>query len=249
MPPLKPLQFIPVPPPTLPSATRPPVAASRAWSAWTRVTCCPFMSLSVPSLVSATTGYQNGPVASRLTIHSTAASRTTPTLKVLVMSTGVSSTPDSSTQCVPVMSPLPFPMANAANAPWRPFLPRGWIAVTPVRIGPLPTLRAPSPEISVTVPTSTPATSVMALLAPGVPSNGTPRSRARGLDCAAESAASPQAAVTRSERTMRCATWCLLRTGRLAGSTGVGKRPLTSRTARSLRDSLTTRLMPTAPAQ
>ena len=35
--------------------------------------------------------------------------------------------------------------------------------------------------MSVVWPTSTPLTSVMALLGPGVPSKGTPRSRARGL--------------------------------------------------------------------
>src|SRR5580658_6188573 len=55
------------------------------------------------------------------------------------------------------------------------------MAVTPVRTGPLPTSSLPSPEMSVLWPTSTPRTSVMALLGPGVPSKGTPRSRARGL--------------------------------------------------------------------
>src|SRR5208283_5155193 len=60
----------------------------------------------------------------------------------------------------------------------------GWMAVTPVRTGPLPTTSLPLPEMSVVWPTSTPLTSVMALLGPGVPSKGTPRSRARGLDCA-----------------------------------------------------------------
>src|SRR5258708_16169889 len=39
--------------------------------------------------------------------------------------------------------------------------------------------------MSVVCPTSTPLTSVMALFAPVVPSKGTPRSRARGLVCAA----------------------------------------------------------------
>ena len=67
--------------------------------------------------------------------------------------------------------------------------PRGRIAVTPVR-----TLRPSArSSISVTWPTVTPATSVMAFRGPGVPSNGTPRSRARGparatdADSAAES--------------------------------------------------------------
>src|ERR1700686_3089355 len=55
------------------------------------------------------------------------------------------------------------------------------MAVTPVRTGPLPISSLPSLEMSVVWPTSTPLTSVMALLGPGVPSKGTPRSRARGL--------------------------------------------------------------------
>src|SRR5438094_158514 len=53
------------------------------------------------------------------------------------------------------------------------------MAVTPVLTGPLPTSSFPSPEISVTVPTSTDPTSVMALLHPGVPGNGRPSSRPR----------------------------------------------------------------------
>src|SRR3974390_1108228 len=63
------------------------------------------------------------------------------------------------------------------------------MAVTPVRTGPFPISSLPSPEMSVVWPTSTPFTSVIALLAPGVPSNGTPRSRARGLLCAGRIAA------------------------------------------------------------
>jgi putative addiction module component (TIGR02574 family) len=46
--------------------------------------------------------------------------------------------------------------------------------------GPLPITSLPSPEISVLNPTSTPATSVIALNGPVVPSNGIPISRARG---------------------------------------------------------------------
>src|ERR1051326_6416695 len=116
------------------------------------------------------------------------ASRTTPTLCVLVIITGPSSMPDSSTQCEPVISPFPFKEKIPAKTLAPRSLPRGRTAVTPVRIGPTPTFRGPSPEMSVVCPTSTPPTSVMALRAPGVPSNGTPRSRARGLrgraDCA-----------------------------------------------------------------
>src|SRR5580658_836801 len=110
------------------------------------------------------------------------ASRTTPTLCVLVIITGPSRNPDSSTQVVPVISPLPF----CANQPAKTGLfkesaPRGNTAVTPVRTGPWPTCNLPDPEISVVWPTVTPATSVMALSGPGVPSKGTPRSRARGF--------------------------------------------------------------------
>src|SRR5579863_1328144 len=79
------------------------------------------------------------------------------------------------------------------------------MAVTPVRTGPFPTTSLPSPEMSVVWPTSTPLTSVMALFGPGVPSNGTPRSRARGLDWAyAESCAeSVRASATRTMRLAR----------------------------------------------
>src|SRR6185369_13446399 len=44
--------------------------------------------------------------------------------------------------------------------------PGGRMAVTPVRTGPLPTTRGPSPQISVVCPTRTPATSVMAFSGP-----------------------------------------------------------------------------------
>src|ERR1700735_1933769 len=137
------------------------------------------MSFSHPSQVSATTGSDHhesvasaGPCATRQAIT---ASRTTPTLCVLVIITGPSRKPDSSTQVVPVISPSPFcENQPAKTASWLA-LPRGRIAVTPVR-----TL---SPEISVVSPTSTPFTSVMAFQVPGVPSNGTPKLRARGFSC------------------------------------------------------------------
>ncbi len=56
MPPLKPLQIIPVPPPTLPSMTRPARAPESASETFPSVTWKPLMSLSSPSQVSATTG-------------------------------------------------------------------------------------------------------------------------------------------------------------------------------------------------
>jgi hypothetical protein len=45
----------------------------------------------------------------RFTIHSTVASRTVPTLNVLVMRIGVSRHPGLLDPGVPVMSPFPFP--------------------------------------------------------------------------------------------------------------------------------------------
>src|SRR6478736_8121777 len=56
----------------------------------------------------------------------------------------------------------------------------GTIIVTPVRTGPSPTTRAPSPRITVAWPTRTPRTSVIALAGPGRPYPiAMPRSRAR----------------------------------------------------------------------
>src|SRR5256885_1357654 len=145
------------------------------------------MSLSQPSQVSATTGSDHhAPVASAAacaTRQAMTASRTTPTLCVLVIITGPSRKPDSSTQVVPVISPLPLSDHQPAKTGLlMESLPRGRTAVTPVRIGPLPIWSLPSPEISVMCPTVTPGISVMALSGPGVPSKGTPKSRARGLE-------------------------------------------------------------------
>ena len=77
------------------------------------------------------------------------ASRTTPTLCVLVIATGPSSSPLSCTQVVPVISPLPFSVNQAANTGSGLALPRGCTTVTPVRTGPCPTTSLPLPEISV----------------------------------------------------------------------------------------------------
>src|SRR5258708_13235539 len=105
------------------------------------------------------------------------ASRTTPTLCVLLIITGPSRKPDSSTQVVPVISPLPLSDHHPAKTGlFMESFPRGSTAVTPVRTGPLPTCNFPSPDISVVWPTITPETSVMALNGPGVPSKGTPKS-------------------------------------------------------------------------
>src|ERR1700676_3475352 len=125
------------------------------------------------------------------------ASRTTPTLCVFVIITGPSRKPDSSTHVVPVISPFPFSDHHPANTgAFIESLPRGRTAVTPVRTGPLPICSLPSPEMSVVCPTVTPETSVIPFSGPGVPSNGTPRSRARGLaagfSCAKEEPARRQ---------------------------------------------------------
>src|SRR5215469_1584512 len=107
------------------------------------------MSLSQPSQVSATTGSDHhdsvasaGPCATR---QAMTASRTTPTLWVLVIITGPSRNPDSSTQVVPVISPLPFCEYHPAKEKccMEAAAPRGSTAVTPVRTGPLPTTSLP----------------------------------------------------------------------------------------------------------
>src|SRR5215471_18955618 len=91
------------------------------------------MSLRNPSHVSATMGYANQPSVNTLvplvrwffTSHARYASRTTPTLCVLVIMTGPSRNPDSSTQVVPVISPFPFSENHPAKTELpMPFLPR-----------------------------------------------------------------------------------------------------------------------------
>src|SRR5215469_5468940 len=115
--------------------------------------------------------------------------------------TGPSRKPDSSTQVVPVISPFPFCANHPAKTGFNMVsLPRGRMAVTPVRTGPWPTCSLPSPEISVVWPTVTPGTSVMALNGPGEPSKGMPRSRARGLAAASFSWATFDGAVNRDEQ-------------------------------------------------
>src|SRR6478609_4769449 len=98
------------------------------------------MSFSQSSQVSATTGSDHqapvassGPCATRQAIT---ASRTTPTLWVLVIITGPSRNPDSSTQVVPVISPLPLSEYHPAYDGSIAFFPRGRMAVTPVLTGP-----------------------------------------------------------------------------------------------------------------
>src|ERR1700685_1597130 len=102
------------------------------------------MSFSHPSQVSATTGsdhqYPEGSGCPCATRHWITASRTTPTLCVFVIITGPSRNPDSSTHVVPVISPFPFNDHQPANVElFIESFARGRIAVTPVRMGPLPT--------------------------------------------------------------------------------------------------------------
>ena len=107
------------------------------------------MSFSMPSKVSATTGNAQVSFGSRAASHATTASRTTPTLWVLVIMIGPERNPDSSTHAVPVISPLPLSTKVPAKTGSCASLPRGRIAVTPVRTGPFPTTSLPSPVISV----------------------------------------------------------------------------------------------------
>ena len=105
------------------------------------------------------------------------ASCTTPTLCVLVSITGPSSWPDSSIQAVPVISPVPFSANQPANTGVSiDSRPRGRIAVTPVR-----TLRPSGEVLDQRDLADRHAGDVGDRVErSGDPSNGTPRSRARG---------------------------------------------------------------------
>ena len=110
---------MPVPPPTLPSATGPLFAPSSAANdvLGLHVEAVDVVEVAVPGL-----GHdrRRPPVAgcvrlAVLTRQAIVASRTTPTLCVLVIITGPSSSPDSSIQVVPVISPLPLSANQPAN--------------------------------------------------------------------------------------------------------------------------------------
>src|SRR2546423_1572467 len=107
------------------------------------------MSLSPPSHVSATTGndHSSWSIRPRRTTHSITASRTTPTECVFVIITGPHRNPDSSTQVVPVISPLPFIVNQPANTGSSASLPRGKIAVTPWRAPSDLAFAAPVPAV------------------------------------------------------------------------------------------------------
>jgi len=139
------------------------------------------MSFSEPSHVSATTGSAKRKSSQCLsTAQLMTASRTTPTLIVFVIITGPQRNPDSSSQCVPVISPLPLnEKCPAHTGVARGCLPRGRMAVTPVRICGPPS--AVARRLRVVKPTSTPGTSVIAFQGPGMPGSGRARERARAV--------------------------------------------------------------------
>ena len=110
------------------------------------------MSLSTPSYVSPATGrlHRSSKSGAFRTSHLTVASRAMPQEWVLVIVIGLSHAPHSSIQSSPVISPLALSAwLPAATGTPAPDLPRGRMAVTPVRTGPWPTTRGPSPSIKV----------------------------------------------------------------------------------------------------
>ena len=186
IPPFQPKQVVPAPAPIAPSATGPPVAFSIAARTCSARTWRPWMSFRYPSLVSPTTTV-TVPVAmpisglSRMAC-STKASATSPTFSVLVSAMGDSITPSSRICSNPTTFPTPLIVWTAARTFSRNRLPPwGRMTVTPVRTGPCPGRSGPSPAWSVTCPTRTPGTSVIALSRPtGNSPTINPASRARG---------------------------------------------------------------------
>ena len=177
MPPLNSWQIMPVPPPTLPSATGPPCAASSAAKA-----CASgdvkAVDVVEPAVIGLRHDRQLPGLPSCRAAHGIVqiASRTTPTQWVLVMPIGaVEQARLVRARMVPVISPLPLKLKKPANTD-RPrcLRPRGQTTVTPVR-----TTRGSS-AIRSLADLARPATSVMALSGPGgsVPTV-MPRSRSR----------------------------------------------------------------------
>ena len=114
IPPLNSWQIIPVPPPTLPSATGPAAAdvVRGRHVLGPDVRALDVVQHAVVSLAD----HRHRPVQGAPAVlalpsalsMAASASRTTPTLWVLVMATGVVSKPDSAIQAMPVSSPLPL---------------------------------------------------------------------------------------------------------------------------------------------
>ena len=149
---------------------RPPQRAT-ARPASSASTCTVRASLSQLSSHSPTTGITTSSVpiaASTSHAAATAPSKTRPTAIVEVRKIGVSISPHSEIWRKPVSSPAPFrAVAPAATGLRKNDSPGpGRIAVTPVRALPRPTGGSGSSRTTVTWPTRTPATSVIAFAAP-----------------------------------------------------------------------------------
>ena len=117
MPPFHPKATVPVPAPTLPSWTGPVEALSSAVRTASAVMGRLRMSLSIPSLVSATRGLseRTDSIPGRPSIQSTRASAARQTQRVQVRRIGVSISPSSRTWVLPVSFPKPFPTCTAAG--------------------------------------------------------------------------------------------------------------------------------------
>ena len=163
MPPLKPRQRMPRPPPTAPSSKSSPDSsafrsASRTSSS---VTWKPLISFSPPSLHSVTTGFTvdvETPMSLFCSsIYLIKAVDAVPTENVFVMMIGVSIVPSSAIWIRPALLPKPFMTAHpAATFSRKRFPVCGSIAVTPVF-----TASSPLPPVKVTFATRTPGTSVI----------------------------------------------------------------------------------------
>ena len=165
--------MVPVPAPTAPCSTGPGIAVSMARTTSAAVTTRARMSFSPPSLVSPTTALTEriSSCPGCFSVQSRTPSIPRATDRVLVRTMGVSISPSSMICVAPASLPKPLATDSPAGTLSRNREPPcGTMAVTPVR-----TL---SPERSVTCPTLTPATSVMAFSGPGDNMPGA-RSRSR----------------------------------------------------------------------
>jgi hypothetical protein len=100
-------------------------------------------------------------------IQSMTPSSTRPTSSVFVSAIGTSRNPASSTQCVPVISPLPLRSKNAAATRLVHGSAFGSTTVTPVRTGPRPGYERPHRALDLRdLADQTPATSVIASFFP-----------------------------------------------------------------------------------
>jgi hypothetical protein len=160
IPPFQPNATVPVPAPTAPSSTARRKRLAERRSTCSRVTARARMSFSAPSLVSPDHRVDAARVRVGSSTWSSSASATRGTHSVQVSRIGVSISPSSRTCVTPISLPKPLPTWIAAGTfSWNRLPPCGRTAVTPVRIE--------SPSRTVTWPTRTPATSVIAFSGPG----------------------------------------------------------------------------------